>query len=233
VFGGFQVANVTTEIDQFLVDYSAALRDALGQTILDNTVALSPGGLSSHNTNDFFQAQMPFAAARYAYDRLSLTRLIGLPQDANWVKQLGWLKDLSALSRFVGQISSTNLLPNEQLGIGGFDTIPGYDQRAANGSKGVFVSEELLSPSFDSMKELFRDFGDQTQISAFLAYGSVKDNKASSDTQNGHDLASVGLGLRFAISHYVNFHLNYGWQLRRLNGAERGEFGQISFTLSD
>jgi hemolysin activation/secretion protein len=233
IFGGFQIANVTAEIDQFLVDYSAALRDPLGQTSLDNTLALSPGGLSSHNTDEFFQAQVPFAPARYVYDRLSVTKLIGLPQDADWVKKLGWLKGVSSLSRFVGQISSNNLLPNEQLGIGGLDTIPGYDQRAANGSKGVFLSEELLSPPFGLTKYFFRDFGDQTQISAFLAYGSVKDNRVLSDTQNGHDLASVGLGLRYAIGRYVNLHLNYGWQLRRFIGEEHGAFGQLSLTVSD
>jgi len=233
VFGGFEISNVTSEVDQFLVDYSASLRDPLGQTSLDNTLALSPGGLSSHNTNTFFQAQAPFATARYAYDRFSLTRLTGLPQDADWVKQLGWLKDLSSLSRFVGQVSDKNLLPSEQLGIGGIDTLPGYDERAANGSVGVFASEELLSPPFGLTKYVFPDVADQTQISAFIAYGSVQDNKPAPNTQNGHDLESVGLGLRYVAGHYVNFRLNYGWQLRRLNGAEHGEFGQLTLTLSN
>ena len=233
IFGGLQISNVTTEIDQFVGDYNASLRDPLGQTSFDNTIVLSPGGISALNTTALFQAQAPFATAGYTYDRLSLTRLTGLPQDADWVKRLGWFKDLSSLTRFVGQVSSANLLASEQLGIGGMDTVPGYDERVANGSDGVLLSEELLSPSFGLTKYLIRDFGDQTQVSAFWAYGSVRDNKALPGAQNGHDLESVGLGLRYVIGRYVNFHLNYGWQLRRLSGADRGEFADVTLTLSD
>ena len=233
-FGGTQVLNVTTDVAQFLATYSGTLKDTLGQTSLENELVFSPGNLSGHNTDQDFQAQASFATAKYVYDNLAITRLTGLPQDSSWVKQLGWFKDVSSLTRLIGQISDTNLLPSEQFGIGGTDTVPGYDERAANGSQGVLVSEELLLPAFSISKQVFQgDLGDQTQWSGFWDYGDVRDKKLSADTPAPPNLESAGIGLRFVIGRYLNVRANYGWQLRRLPGAlDHGEFGHVALTLT-
>ena len=89
---------MTTDTEQFLATYSGSLKDSLGQTTVENNLYFSPGNLSSHNSDLDFQAQAPFANADYVYDNLSITRLTGLPQDSDWVKQLGWFKDLSSLT---------------------------------------------------------------------------------------------------------------------------------------
>jgi hemolysin activation/secretion protein len=232
-FGGTQVLNVTTFIDQFLITYDGTLKDNLGQTTIENNFVSSPGNLSGHNSDQDFAAQSPFATARYTYDNLSITRLTGLPQDSAWVNQLGWFKGVSSLTRLVAQISTTNLLPSEQLGIGGTDTVPGYDERTANGSQGVLVSEELLLPAFSLAQQLDSDLQDQIQLSAFWAYGDVRDVKTLAGTPAPPDIESVGLGLRFAFGRYVNLHANYGWQLRKLPGAvDHGEFGHVALTLT-
>jgi hemolysin activation/secretion protein len=233
-FGGTQVLDVTTQVYQFSVVYSGALKDSLGQTTLDNNLVFSPGNFNSHNSDDEFGVQAPFAKARYVYDNLAITRLTGLPQDADWVDQLGWFKNTSSLTRVIAQISDVNLLPSEQLGIGGTDTIPGYDPRRANGSQGVFVSEELLLPAFSISKQFFQsDLMDQTQFSAFWAYGEVRDKKTAPDAPMPPVLESVGIGLRFVASPYLNLRANYGWQLRKLPGADNhGAFGHVALTFT-
>ena len=233
-FGGTQVSNVTTYINQFLATYSGTLKDSLGQTTLENNLVFSPGNLSSHNSDKDFAAQASLATARYLYDTLSLTRLTGLPQDSSWVKQLGWFKDISSLTRLTEQISDTNLLPSEQLGIGGTDTVPGYDERKADGSQGILLSEELLLPAFSLTKQLIQsDLGDRTQLSGFWAYGEVRDKKILADTPTPPNLESTGVGLRFVVGQNVNLRAIYGWQLRKLPGAtDRGEFGHLAMTLT-
>ena len=237
LFGGLQVSNVTSQIDQFSADYSFTLRDAIGQTSADGMLVASPGGLSSGNTNDTFNQQQAFAQARYAYARLDATRLTGLPQNDEWVKNLGWLGGTSSLTHIVGQWASSVLLPTEQLGIGGLDTVPGYNERTANGSVGILLNEELLTPSFGILRHFLPvDPGDQAQLSGFLAYGSVRNQKWEAGTENDHDLMSAGFGVRYNLSHYLNFHFVYGWQLRGTSGvpvAEAPKGAQLSeFTLT-
>jgi hemolysin activation/secretion protein len=233
-FGGTQVLNVTTFIDQFLITYDGTLKDSLGQTTVENNFVFSPGNLSGHNSDQDFAAQASLASARYTYDNLSITRLTGLPQDSAWVNELGWFKNVSSLTRLVGQISDKNLLPSEQLGIGGTDTVPGYDERTANGSRGILVSEELLLPAFSITQQFFNsDFRDQIQLSGFWAYGDVRDVKIQADTPAPPNLESAGLGLRFVVGPYLNLRANYGWQLRKLPGAvDRGEFAHVALSLT-
>ncbi len=239
LFGGFQVSDVTSQIAQLSADYAFSLRDALGLTSADATAVVSPGGMSSGNTNDIFGQQQPFAKARYAYARLDATRLTGLPQNAEWVKNLGWFGGASSLTHVVGQWASNVLLPTEQLGLGGLDTVPGYNERTANGSVGVLLNEELLTPAFGILRHFLpNDPGDQAQLSGFFAYGSVRNQKWQAGTENDHDLMSAGLGVRYNLSHYVNFRFVYGWQLRAISGVpvaeepKGGQLGEFTLTLS-
>lgn len=239
LFGGLRVFAVTSEVDQFSADYSFSLRDSIGETSADGTVVASPGGLSSGNNNTNFNQQQPFAGARYTYARLDATRIMELPQDAEWVKNLGWFGGASSRTHVVGQWASTILLPTEQLGIGGLDTVPGYNERMANGSVGLFVNEELLTPAFGILRHFLpNDPGDLAQLSGFFAYGSVRNQKWQAGTENDHDLMSAGLGASYNLGPYVNFHFVYGWQLRAASGVpaavapEGGQLGEFTLRLS-
>src|SRR5262249_40509221 len=95
-----------------------------------------------------------------------------LPLNATWVMRL------------TGQTSDTNLIPSEQLGAGGDDTVRGYDERAANGSVGFLASQELRSPAFALLNPARPDSGpsewdDAFQILAFWDYGYVRDAQST------------------------------------------------------
>jgi hemolysin activation/secretion protein len=226
-FGGTQISTTYTEIDQFPLIYDATIVDAFGQTALQNTLVLSPGNITGANKDAAFQSQAgnPFARARYVYDHLAITRTTALPRNTSWVM------------RVVAQASDHNLLPSEQLGAGGVDSVRGYDDHTANGSQGVLLSEELRSPPFPVMGALGKaPLPDQLQLLTFWDYASVSDKQvdltvpgARSSTQ----LASVGLGLRYQVPRYLEVRFDYGWQLRNAPGAtSHGQFGHVSVTIS-
>jgi len=237
-FGGFVVNDVTSEINQFLIDYDAVLRDDYGQTSVDNTLVFSPGGITSQNKDLFFGAQIPFAKANYIYDHIVITRVTGLPKDSDWAKSLGWFGGASIITKFVGQIANGNLLPSEQLGIGGADSVRGYDERAENGSEGMLFSLELRSPSFSLAKSFLNTnspYNDQTQLAAFFDYGTVSDNVTLPGSPKSIELDSAGLGLHMLAGPDQNLRLdlNYGWQLRKLPFAnELSQFGHVSVTAA-
>jgi hemolysin activation/secretion protein len=209
-FGGIEISNVTTEIDQFPISYEASLLTDYGITSLSNTLVLSPGGLTAGNTDTVFQQQAsnPLATARYAYDTLSIVQMTRLPYDASW------------LMRLTGQVATTNLLPSEQLGAGGHDTVRGYNERDANGSAGFLVSQELRSPPFSLIRDwLPNDMADQAQLLVFWDYASVRDAQFTPGALPSVKLSSIGAGARYTIGQYLDLRIDYGLQQRRLPGS--------------
>jgi hemolysin activation/secretion protein len=142
------------------------------------------------------------------------------------------------ISKVVAQISNGNLLPSEQLGAGGADSVRGYDERAANGADGVILSQEIRTPMFSLAKAIINtdsSYNDQTQLAAFFDYGSVWDVKTLPGSPNSTELTSAGLGFHTLSGPDGNFRidLNYGWQLRKLPfAADHSEFGHIAVTAA-
>ena len=223
-FGGVEVSNVTTEVDQFPIMYEANLQTDYGITSLSNTLVFSPGGLTSGNADTVFQQQAsnPLASARYAYDMLNIVQMTRLPYDASWVMRL------------TGQVATTNLLPSEQLGAGGHDTVRGYNERDANGSAGFLVSQELRSPVFSLLKDrLGTGIADQAQLLVFWDYGSVRDAQFTPGGPPSIKLSSLGVGARYTLGQYLDFRIDYGFQQRRLPGSSSlNSMLQVGLTAS-
>ncbi len=227
-FGGVLVTATDTEVDQFPLIYSATATDPFGSTTFENTLVLSPGGMTPQNTTAAFVAQTGSTVIRanYIYDRVDVVRVTKFP----------W--NMSGIARFTAQGSDRDLLPSEQLGAGGIESIRGYDERTASGTSGILASLELRSPPFRVLPlavDLTGDLSlpDYLQADAFWDYGSVHENNQAASGIHGATLASTGMGLRYVLDRYLNFRLEYGFQLRTPPGATgHGQFGHIQLTLA-
>jgi hemolysin activation/secretion protein len=239
-FGGITVGNATTEIDQFVVEYDATLRDDYGQTELGNSFVFSPGGLTDGNNSKLFQAQTNSpATADYVYDHLVLTRVTGLPLNSDWAKKLGWFGGVTAITKVVAQVANGDLLPSEQLGAGGAASVRGYDERAANGSQGVLLTQEFRTPTFSLAKEFLHTnspWNDETQLGVFYDFGSVSDADRIQGTPSSTQLSSVGMGFHLLAGpdQNIRIDLDYGFQLHKLPGArDDSQYGHIAVTLAN
>jgi hemolysin activation/secretion protein len=229
----------TTEIGQFLIEYDATERDNYGQTDFTNTLVYSPGGIFSHSKDLYYQLQTNTpATASYIYDHIVLSRILGLPRDSELANQLGWFGGSSLITKLVAQIADENLLPSEQLGLGGSESVRGYDERAVNGDEGILFSEEYRTPSF-SLAKLFNGreslWNDTTQLGVFFDYGDTFNVHKVGSGPASAQLESMGLGLHTLAGPDTNFRLdlNYGWQLRNVPGANaRSQFGHISIIVA-
>ncbi len=243
-FGGFQVSNYTTEIDQFFLEYDATERDDYGQTDFSNSFVFSPGGLTGLNNDHTFELQtcggpcvnQIAPKANYFYDHIVLTRIVGLPQGQPLADSLGWFGGVTSITKLAAQLANGNLLPSEQLGAGGVESVRGYDERVANGSDGVLLSQEFRTPAF-SLAKYFDGttsaWNDLTQLGLFWDYASVFNH---GNYTSPVELESVGLGFHLLSGpdQNVRIDLDYGWQLRKLPGVpDRSEFGHVSVTLAN
>jgi hemolysin activation/secretion protein len=222
-FGGSQVNNTSTNVEQFLLIYDATRRDSYGQTVIENQFVYSPGGLSNGNTTALFVASgVNGARANYEYDNLQITRVTYLP----------W--KLSSVLRVSGQIASTELLPSEQIGAGGTDSVRGYNPRAVNGTQGVLASIELHGPTYEPLHRFVSsDVEDTGQVLIFYDSGFVSDIHAQTGQPKHASLQSAGFGVRYDLARYLDFRLDYGWQLTPAPGATHtGSLLNLSVTLA-
>jgi hemolysin activation/secretion protein len=220
-FGGQRVFANAVEVDQFPVIYDGTETDRYGQTVIENQLIFSPGGLTDGNSNAAFRAALAHSRADYVYDRVGITRTTFLPAD------------FSLVSRVVGQVADGNLQSSEQLTAGGVSSVRGYYTDTAIGSEGVLVSQEIRAPAW-SVAKLFNQklpIEDQLQLGTFWDYGHVSQVDFVPDQVNSASLSSVGVDLHLTLDRYADLRFDVGWQLRAAPGSDdRGAFTDIAIT---
>ena len=219
-FGGVQVFGAMTDAAQWSLGYNSSLKDPWGATSLRATLLYSPGRWTDNDTDNAYQLARAGATARYTYGRIELNRTTTLP----------W--DFMLVSQFTFQRSDSNLLASEQLGLGGYDTIRGYDTRIVNGDQGYIISNELRTPPMNVLT-LFhiKRIDDKLQFLGFFDYGSVSNRDLLEGEQARTVLAGIGPGVRYAVSSNLSLRGDYGWQLHNAQDqrlyASRSHIGLI------
>jgi hemolysin activation/secretion protein len=203
--------NTPTEIFQVAAGYSSVLPDALGRTSFSIQGYYSPGDVTEKNTDEFFDPAHPGAKAAYVYGRVNLERGTRLPANFSWI------------IRAVGQIADGNLLPSEQLGMGGYASARGYEEREGNGDQGFLISNELRTPPFGFLRLFNKRISpeqEKLQLLGFWDYGEVE----NVDLQPGDDphtwFSSIGAGLRYNFTRHFSLRFDYGWQLIHRSGRD-------------
>jgi hemolysin activation/secretion protein len=202
-FNEVSFVNTPTEIFQVAAGYSAVLPDHFGQTSFGIQGYYSPGGVTEKNTDVAFNLSRPLAKASYLYGRVNLERVTHLPADFSWI------------IRGIVQVADGNLLPSEQLGMGGYSSARGYEEREGNGDQGYFLSNELRTPAIYPSRLFTKKaaFEDKLQFLGFWDYGSVENVNLLSAEKPHYFFSSVGPGLRYTFSRHFSLRFDYGWQL--------------------
>lgn len=205
-FGGTRVFGTDVDVAQFTAQYRGSLPDRFGATSASIAGYYSPGDLLGDNNDDAsFRVARAGSEAEYMYGRGSLERHTKLP------KGFGWRV------RAQGQIADGNLQSSEQLGLGGYSTVRGYDERESNGDAGFVVSNEVHFPAFSPGRLIDPEAIDRAVFLAFYDYGQVEphDIPAAVAGMDSHVIMeSAGFGFRYSISKSLSLRFDYGWQLR-------------------
>jgi len=212
-------------ISQFVLGYGLNLTDPLGSTSFETVLYGSPGGMSGNNNNASFQNIDGGADAQYIYGKFSLNRVFRLPGDACLM-----------LSGQIQQAES-NLMPSESVGIGGYDTVRGYDQRSSNGDNAYLGNIEIRTPPISIWQLAGAGVAlDQLVFLGFLDYGQVLQYSSDTITSVNSHLLSLGTGLRYNIGPYFNVRFDWGFQLQQAppgtTGGSGGRSGDSQAVLS-
>lgn len=201
-FFGFRVLDNSVDVVQFPLIYTATIDDRIGQTVFQNLLVISPGGLSQYNEDIYLRQLVPFGDTTYIYDRASITRTTWFENGFSWIVR-GML-----------QLATGNLPYSEQLAGGGIGSVRGYDPNAALGSEGVLLSSEILAPAFRPFG-LTGEYEDELQFGLFVNYASVWQHRRFPDSPRNAELASAGISANLSIGRHFDLEIGLGHQLIR------------------
>lgn len=120
------------------------------------------------------------------------------------------------------QYTREPLVPGEQFGLGGQDSVRGFAERAVSGDRGWRTGLEIFTPELGVKTGIA---GARLRFSAFVEGGRVQRLEALPGETPSDGIASVGLGMRFGIAKSLSIRLDYGHVIHgggdQNNGTDR------------
>lgn len=210
------VVNLT----QIVAGYNGTYEDDWAKTTFLIEGFWSPGQWIADQTFADYQTLRVGSNPHYAYARASFANITRLPQEFSFSLLCKW------------QISDRNLLPSEQLGIGGYNTVRGYEERQLNEDDGFILTGELRTPVIKLFNRIGKHkISDALQFLVFMDYGYGTEHELLVGEPKFQYLWSVGPGLRYDIAPYLSARLDWGIKLHRDGfggGDSRIHFGIIA-----
>jgi hemolysin activation/secretion protein len=119
----------------------------------------------------------------------------------------GWRLRLGAS----GQATRDPLVPGERFGLGGAESVRGFEERALTGDRGYRGTLEFHTP----------DFG--ASALAFFDWGAVRRKQPAPGESVAPGVSSAGVGLRLRRSARLDLRLDWAWVLDPGAARERGD----------
>jgi len=181
-------------LSQFAFRYNGNFEKSKYRLDFDFEFFFSPGAMLGDESDEDYESLRPGAKNQWEYARFALLYHQQLP------------RKFSFIANMKAQASSTNLLPSEQMGIGGYNSVRGYDERQFNGDNAFLLSLEGRSPPL-----CFK--GIVTQFLGFIDYGIGDDHKRIPDVKKAEWLLGAGPGIRVTYDSYFAGRLDWGIKL--------------------
>jgi len=234
---GVVVADRTVKMSmpRITVGYADKQYDRLGgRNFINNTLIFNFSGQFGGTDDPDASSQNPGADADIIIDRFSFARFQKLGGADGRFGQ--W----SLFMKFDGQASNAALPSALYKGVGGHNSVRGYNEREFLGDYGFNATVELRTPLFQNFipgwerdEEYMRNNPDdpnmhRAQFVAFYDLGWVAFHDPLAGVKDDNALHSVGLGMRMGITKYSQLRFDYGFPLDK---AHNDNDGKAHFSL--
>ena len=188
---------------QILAAYNLGYEDPKRKISFTWENYFSPGDWLPDQSKTRYNDLRAFATPFYYYTRVAFASIFRRPN-----------KGLSLNVTLRGQWATNNLLSSEEYGIGGYDTVRGYDERQFNGDYAFVGNVEVRSPEWSLFwRKCQRD---RVQLLVFYDYGKVWVHERIPGEPKGAYLDGVGTGIRYLVDPYLTARFDYGHKLKSL-----------------
>ncbi|MEM7175917.1 MAG: ShlB/FhaC/HecB family hemolysin secretion/activation protein [Chlamydiota bacterium] len=169
----------------------------------------SPGKWISDQSTSAYDSLRPGSSSHYFYTRSAFTFA--------W----DYYKKWSMRHVLRGQIATQLLLPSEEYGVGGYNTVRGYKERLLNGDGAFIWNFELYTPPLNLIALLSSrsKLQDELKLLIFLDYGLTYVNQTVETEKSFNHIIGAGPGLRYNITPYLTLRADWGIQLYQIGNA--------------
>lgn len=202
-FAGTPALNATADLITLTLTAAGMREDARGRWLASASVIGSPGEFNSRSNERVYFDSRIGSKPLFAYGQISGARLTRLTPN------------LTSTLRGMFQLASTNLLPSEQLSIGGASSVRGYKERILGGDGGYVFTHELQQrlPSIPLGKKLPAV---DTAAVVFWDYGRTIVKHPLRGQEKSDYLASAGIGLRASVGNNFSASIDVARQLEEI-----------------
>ncbi len=168
--------------------------------LLDGYLAYAHNLPSGHrNDGPTYAARVPRSGATVGWDvwRLGASLQRSLPRD--WALAV----------RLDAQLANQPLISGEQFGVGGGQSVRGYEEREASGDSGYLLRSEIWSPAL----------GPGVRALGFYDRGYVRTRNPTASDIDDQFIASWGLGVRWAWRGRIAFEADWALALEDIKTA--------------
>lgn len=128
-----------------------------------------------------------------------------------------------------GQLTNDALVPGEQFGLGGSESVRGFFERELGNDEGQRLSAELYTPDWGSKL----NGNTKARALAFVDVGRVTRNHELIGETNSESIASVGVGLRMKVAERLSIRADVGSVLDAGASGEKGDVrGHVALGLT-
>jgi len=189
--------------------YSGLLRGAEGETSLTIGVSRNIPGGPDGSPEDF--CQLP-PNAPYGVSRTDGMGNCPNPRYVLWRWTFNHLQALRGDWQFrfeySGQSTQDMLVSGEQFGIGGANSVRGFQERAVADDRGYQSTLELYTPEFGGRIGLGSA---RVRALAFYDFGAVRRNDPAPGDVTAQSIGGVGVGLRLTRGNRLSARLDFAW----------------------
>jgi hemolysin activation/secretion protein len=176
----------------------------------------SPGEILANQTEADFNQFRPFANNQYLYAFLETYYQTYIPLDFS----------LFFMGRF--QKSSRPLIVTEQIAIGGYDTVRGYDELLFLGDNGVIGNFEWRTPETPLIGYFCnRRANDLLYFLLFYDVAYAELITPILDEPRRAFMMSTGPGMRYQIGTYFSARIDYGFKLQTVKHLGDTSMGKL------
>jgi hemolysin activation/secretion protein len=200
-FFGTEFFGKSVNLFQIMAGYNLGYEDPKRKVSFTWENFFSPGGWLSQQSKERYNDLRLYARPLYYYTRVTLAPIFRHVATG-----------VSVHLTLRGQWSTANLLSSEEYGIGGYNTVRGYNERQFNGDDAFNGNFEIRTPQWKLFWRKKRR--DTVQLLAFYDYGKIWVHKQMPGEPKSEMLDSLGAGIRYIIDPYVTVRADYGYGLR-------------------
>lgn len=217
----FPVFGRNVNLTQVMAAYSGNYERNVYRLDFKGAFFWSPGRLLSDQTNADYSSLRPGAVNKWVYFRGYFIYLQRLP------------KSYSFSLRLQGQGATEPLLPSEQFGLGGYETVRGYDEREINTDNALVLNLEARSPALPLAKWIKPTctIPDGLQFLVFLDGGWGVNIVSIPGTTKVNYLIGAGPGVRYTLEPYLTARLDWGIRLHN-QSSFGGNWNHLHFNVT-